>query len=68
MSLVQQMSGDKDYDARFGHRMRGHGPFAQLIGQRFQKAWKRHGFGRLPALDTSRFVAPRKPTPQMELF
>lgn len=68
MSLIQQMSGGKDYDSRFGHRMRGHGPFAQLIGQRFQKAWKRHGFGRLPALDTSRFVAPRKPTPQMELF
>jgi len=68
MSLIQQMSGGKDYDSRFGQRMRGEGPFAQLIAQRFQKAWRRHGFGRLPALDTSRFVAPRKPTPQLELF
>lgn len=68
MSLIQQMSGGKDYDSRFGQRMRGEGPFAQLIAQRFQKAWRRHGFSRLPALDTSRFVAPRKPTPQLELF
>ncbi len=68
MSLIQQMHGGKDYDSRFGHRKRGQGPFAELIAQRFAKAWRRHGFGRLPALDTSRFVPPRKPTPQMELF
>ncbi|MGO1002860.1 PA0069 family radical SAM protein [Lysobacter sp. CA196] len=68
MSLIQQMRGGKDYDSTFGKRMRGEGPFAQLIEQRFQKAWRKHGYGRLPALDTSQFVAPRKPTPQLELF
>lgn len=68
MSLVQQMRGGKDYDSAFGTRMRGTGPFAQLIEQRFAKAHRRLGFGRLPALDTSRFVAPRKPSPQGELF
>ena len=68
MSLVQQMRGGKDYDSAFGTRMRGTGPFAQLIEQRFAKAHKRLGFGRLPALDTSQFVAPRKPSPQGELF
>ncbi|WP_408951752.1 PA0069 family radical SAM protein [Lysobacter sp. Hz 25] len=68
MSLIQQMRGGKDYDSAFGKRMRGEGPFAQLIEQRFQKAWRKHGYGRLPALDTSQFVAPRKPTPQLELF
>jgi len=68
MSLIQQMRGGKDYDSAFGKRMRGEGPFAQLIEQRFQKAWRKLGYGRLPALDTSQFVAPRKPTPQLELF
>jgi hypothetical protein len=49
MSLIQQMRGGKDYDSRFGTRMRGEGPFAQLIQQRFRKAHARLGFGQLPA-------------------
>ena len=68
MSLIQQMRGGKDYDSGFGTRMRGEGPFAQLIGQRFAKAHRRRGYGRLPLLDGTRFVAPRKPSPQGELF
>ncbi|UNK48268.1 PA0069 family radical SAM protein [Lysobacter sp. S4-A87] len=68
MSLVQQMRGGKDYDSAFGSRMHGQGPFAQLIEQRFRKAHKRLGYGRLPPLDTSAFVPPRKPSPQGELF
>lgn len=68
MSLVQQMRGGKDYDSAFGKRMRGEGPFADLIAARFARAHKRLGFGRLPPLDSTRFVAPRKPSPQGELF
>ena len=68
MSLVRQMRGGKDYDSTFGKRMRGEGPFAELIATRFAKAHKRLGFRRLPALDGSRFVAPRKPSPQGDLF
>ena len=68
MSLIQQMRGGKDYDSGFGTRMRGEGPFAQLIGQRFAKAHRCLGYGRLPPLDGTRFVAPRKPSPQGELF
>ena len=68
MSLIQQMRGGKDYNSGFGTRMRGEGPFAQLIGQRFAKAHRRLGYGRLPPLDGTRFVAPRKPSPQGELF
>jgi len=68
MSLIQQMRGGKDYDSAFGRRMRGEGPFAQLLAQRFAKAHARLGYGRLPPLDASRFVAPRKPSPQGELF
>ena len=36
--------------------------------QRFRKAHARLGFGHLPPLDASRFIAPRKPSPQAELF
>jgi len=68
MSLLQQMHGGKDYDSTFGTRMRGQGPFADLIAQRFAKAYKRAGFGRLHALDCSQFVAPRKQSSQIEMF
>jgi DNA repair photolyase len=68
MSLIRQMRGGKDYDSRFGIRSRGEGPFAQLLAQRFAKAHARLGFGRMPPLDTSKFVPPRKASPQGELF
>ncbi|MFZ5637979.1 MAG: PA0069 family radical SAM protein [Pseudomonadota bacterium] len=71
MSLVRQMRGGKDYDSAWGTRMRGEGPFADLIAMRFAKAHKRIGFGRLPPLDTSGFLPPTPPkpaSPQGELF
>lgn len=70
MSLVQQMNGGRDYDSDFRTRMRGQGPFAALLRRRFEVACRRHGFGRIRALqlDASRFVPPRKASPQGELF
>jgi DNA repair photolyase len=68
MSLVRQMRGGKDYDSAFGRRMRGQGPFADLLAARFARAHRRLGFGRLPALETALFAPPRKQTPQGELF
>ncbi|WP_051064754.1 PA0069 family radical SAM protein [Xanthomonas sp. SHU 166] len=68
MSLIQQMRGGKDYDSSFGKRMVGEGPFAQLIAQRFTKAYRRLGFGRMPKLDTSQFTPPRLESPQLALF
>ncbi len=68
MSLVQQMRGGKDYDSAFGTRMRGEGPFADLIALRFRNARRRLGYAPLPALDSSRFVAPRPASPQGSLF
>ncbi|RZA21793.1 MAG: PA0069 family radical SAM protein [Lysobacteraceae bacterium] len=68
MSLIQQMRGGKDYDSGFGTRMRGQGPFADLIAMRFAKTRKRLGFGSLPPLRTDLFAAPRKPSPQGDLF
>ena len=70
MSTVQQLRGGKDYDSTFGKRMRGEGVYADLLARRFELARKRLGYAqrRLPALDCSRFIAPRKPSPQGELF
>ena len=68
MSLLQQMHGGKDYRSEFGRRMRGQGPFADLIAMRFKKAYARLGFARLPALESGRFTPPRKDSPQGELF
>jgi len=68
MSLVRQMRGGKDYDAQFGKRMRGEGPFADLIAARFARAWRRLGFERSPGLDVTQFVAPGKPSRQGDLF
>ena len=68
MSLLRQMRGGKDYDSGFGTRMRGEGPFAQLLAQRFARAHARLGYGRLPPLDGSQFTAPRPPSPQGSLF
>jgi DNA repair photolyase len=70
MSLIQQMRGGRDNDARFGSRMRGEGVFADLLRQRFELACRQHGLERSRelALDTSRFVAPRPLSPQGELF
>ncbi|TXH77329.1 MAG: PA0069 family radical SAM protein [Lysobacteraceae bacterium] len=71
MSLIRQMRGGKDYDSAYGKRMRGEGPFADLIAMRFAKAHKRNGFDRLRPLDVSKFIAPEPPkveSPQGELF
>jgi DNA repair photolyase len=46
MSLVRSMRGGKDYDAEFGKRMKGAGPYAWQISRRFELATKRLGLGR----------------------
>ncbi|MES2404474.1 MAG: PA0069 family radical SAM protein [Pseudomonadota bacterium] len=70
MSLVRQMNGGQDYDSDFRTRMRGQGPFADLLRRRFEVACRKHGFARARTLqlDCSCFVPPRKTSPQGELF
>jgi DNA repair photolyase len=41
MSLIRSMRGGKDYDAEFGKRMKGAGPYAWQISRRFEMATKR---------------------------
>jgi DNA repair photolyase len=69
LSLMSQLHGGDVYDASFGTRQTGRGPFADLIARRFKLACQRLGFApRREALDTSQFVPPRPPSPQGQLF
>ncbi len=67
MSLIRQCRGGADYDARFGHRMRGQGVFAELLAQRFSRASRRLGMNARSdrGLDCSAFRPPRA---QADLF
>jgi DNA repair photolyase len=69
MSIVRSMRGGQDNDPRFGSRMRGMGPFAQLLRQRFQLACMRNGLerGAAPPLPTALFRPPPANPGQLEL-
>jgi DNA repair photolyase len=43
MSLIREMRGGRDYDSTFGLRMRGTGPIAELVRDRFKMACRRLG-------------------------
>jgi len=69
-SRIREMRDGKDNDPRFGSRMRGTGPWAQLLERRFEAACRRHGLvdrGR-EGLDTSRFRPPRAAREQLSLW
>lgn len=69
MSLVRQIRGGRDYEASFGKRMKGEGPIADLLRQRFQAARRRYGLDApLPPLSLDRFRVPPKAGDQMDLF
>ena len=69
MSLVRGSRGGKTYDASFGVRMTGSGPYSWMIGRRFEIAAKRTGFAseRLK-LRTDLFQPPLRPGEQLSLF
>jgi DNA repair photolyase len=50
LSLVQSTRGGKDYDAQWGKRMAGSGPYAWMVGRRFEIAANRLGLNEHPAL------------------
>jgi DNA repair photolyase len=59
MSLIRSMRDGKDYDAEFGKRMRGAGPYAWQLGRRFTLAAKRLGLNTSRRqLRTDLFVPP----------
>jgi DNA repair photolyase len=70
MSLINQASGGKDYNSEFGTRMRGTGPYAELLRTRFELAKRKLGYAAAAEryeLNTKLFKAPKPDTPQLEL-
>jgi DNA repair photolyase len=69
MSLVRQMRGGKDYDSTWHARMRGTGPYAELIARRFRMAVKRLDLNREPhPLVLNRFKRPPQLGEQLALL
>ena len=60
LGLIRQTRGGKLYDSRFGARVRGEGPYAELLERRFKVTCGRLGLSdRPPPLDTTVFRVPR---------
>ena len=61
MSLVRSMRDGKDYDSTWGKRMTGTGPYAWMIGRRFEVALARNGYqAERTRLRTDLFVRPAR--------
>ena len=69
MSLIRDMRGGRDNDPRFGTRMRGTGPYAQLLSNRFRLACRRLNLNSEPRgpLDTMLFRPPGRAGAQLQL-
>jgi DNA repair photolyase len=69
VSLIRSTRGGKDYDAAWGQRQVGSGPYAWMIGRRFEMAAERLGFnGTRTRLRSDLFVKPEKEKAQLSLF
>ncbi len=69
LQLLREMRGGKDYDATYGKRMKGEGPYAWQIGRRFEIATRRLGLNRRNLkLRTDLFSPPVRTPAQLSLF
>jgi DNA repair photolyase len=69
MSRLREMHGGKEYDATWHRRMRGEGPYADMVAQRFKVAIKRLGLkSNARPMRCDLFRPPRMETAQMALF
>ena len=69
LSLVRETRGGKLYDSTFGMRMRGQGPYAELIARRFALAARRSCLaGNRFELETGLFRPPPAPGDQLSLL
>ncbi len=70
MSLLRGARGGRENDPRFGTRMKGEGPWADLIHRRFTAACRRFGLqvGEDRELDTTLFRGPGPAGNQMPLI
>ena len=69
MARLREMHGGKEYDANWHRRMRGEGPYAEMIAQRFTLAVKRLGLDTLlPPMRCDLFRPPKRASAQLDLF
>ncbi len=69
MSLIRSMRGGKDYDAQWNVRMKGTGPYAEMIAKRFHMAVKRYGLNQeVRPLTIGKFRKPPAAGDQLSLF
>ena len=69
ISLVRDLHGGKDYDATFGKRQTGAGPYAWSVGRRFELACRRLGVNRRRLrLNHTLFKPPARRGSQLDLF
>ena len=69
MSLVRSMRDGKDYDAEWGKRMKGSGPYAWQIGRRFEITARRLGLNlERRSLRTDLFRPPARKGEQLMLL
>jgi DNA repair photolyase len=69
LSLMRQMRGGDLYRSAWGERMRGAGPYADLVAQRFEIAKRRLGLEKRPrTLDLTQFKRPVLKGDQLALF
>jgi DNA repair photolyase len=67
--LVRDMRGGKDYDSTWGTRMKGTGPYAWMIGRRFEMACEKIGLNTAKSsLSIQHFRAPKPGSEQLSLF
>ena len=67
--LVRDMRGGKDYDSKWFERQRGKGPYAWMIGRRFELACEKLGFNAARSqLSTAHFRHPKPNSAQLSLF
>ena len=68
-TLLQEARGGKDYDANWSTRQSGVGPYAWMLGRRFETTAERLGLNkRNLRLRTDLFKVPPKETGQLSLF
>jgi DNA repair photolyase len=69
MKLVRDTRDGKDYDSEWGTRMKGTGPYAWMLGRRFEVACEKLGLNvSRTTLTTQHFRKPKPDDAQLNLF
>jgi DNA repair photolyase len=67
--LIRETRGGKDYDSTWGGRMKGTGPYAWMIGRRFEMACEKLGLNTTKSsLSIAHFRHPKPASEQLNLF